>query len=313
METQNVLFLMHLNDGYSFRNFWAIIKNETERVSMVFSRNKIEISFLNTLKSAVHKILLNSDEFTQYIYNIRDNEGKLWEEYPIAVDTNEFFNTTKAIGRRDSLRIYLLPGSDKINIQPITTSAKNPGHAGALFVKIITLEHTRHDVKFMKIDPNVRVQSKDFADLCCQANTLKCSSLEICGQDSAVTFTGIRANKTIAFVNKYASQTCNSGSHMVPVIASNVGDICTIIDNFKLSANSKTDNQVSRLSLNVIDNKNLTDLTTVNIPISTVKSFSKIHNISFPGTLLRFYFEKGAPTKIESPIGTYGSYTIYLR
>ena len=55
------------------------------------------------------------------------------------------------------------------------------------------------------------------------------------------------------------------------------------------------------------------DLMTVKVPIGTVKALSKIHNISPPGTQLRFYFSEGKPTKLESPIGTYGTYTICLR
>lgn len=312
MDNQNPLFLMHIMDGYSFRNTIGIIKSETEHATMVLSEKLIEISFLNTSKCAVHKIVFYPQEFIVYRYNIRDENGNLVKEYPIAFDTNEIFNTMKGIGRRDGIRLYWLPGDNRINIQPIKMSTKDPGRAGALFVKILPLEHVRYDVNVYDPEPNVRVQSKDFADLCSQANTLKCTSLEIIGHNSAVTFKGIHANQTVASINRFVSQTETPKTSSTPVIASNISEIYNLMDNFSVTPNNSYDNNSlsSGLKLNIINNDNLTN---AKVPISTIKALSKIHNISPPGTLLRFFFDEGKPTKVESPIGTYGLYTFCIR
>lgn len=298
---------MHIMDGYSFRNTIGIIKSETDYATMVVSEKSIEISFLNRSKCAVHRIVLYPQEFTMYRYNIRDQEGNLLKEYPIAFETNEMFNTTKGIGRRDGIRLYWLAGDNKINVQPIKMSTKDPGRAGALFVKILTMEHIRYETGSYNSEPNVRVQAKDFADLCSQANTLRCTSLEIVGHNSGVTFKGILANQTMASINRFVSQT------EVPKTAkaaSNMEEIDNVLDNLRISDTHLAAPMTTGLSLNVVKSE---DLMTVKVPIGTVKALSKIHNISPPGTLLRFYFAEGKPTKVESPIGIYGLYTICLR
>lgn len=307
MDTSQTFFLMHIMDGYSFRNTIGIIKSETDYATMVVSEKSIEISFLNRSKCAVHRIVLYPQEFTMYRYNIRDQEGNLLKEYPIAFETNEMFNTTKGIGRRDGIRLYWLAGDNKINVQPIKMSTKDPGRAGALFVKILTMEHIRYETGSYNSEPNVRVQAKDFADLCSQANTLRCTSLEIVGHNSGVTFKGILANQTMASINRFVSQT------EVPKTAkaaSNMEEIDNVLDNLRISDTHLAAPMTTGLSLNVVKSE---DLMTVKVPIGTVKALSKIHNISPPGTLLRFYFAEGKPTKVESPIGIYGLYTICLR
>jgi len=288
-------------DGYSFRNTIGIIKSETDHATMVLSLDKIEISFLNRSKCAVHRAVLDPVGFSIYQYNIKDQSGALVDEYPIAFDTNEMYNTTKGIGRRDGIRLYWLPGDGKINIQPIKSSNKDPGKASALFVNILNLEYTRYDTGIYSQTPNIRVQAKDFAELCNQATTLKCSYVEIVGQQNGVVFKGILPNHTMASINKFTSQIA------LPKSSSSMqGDLDNLIGNLTLKDLSST----SRVNLNIVKSE---DLMTVKVPITTIKALSKIHNISPSGTLLRFYFTEGKPTKIESPIGTYGMYTICLR
>lgn len=309
MDQQQTLFLVHIMDGYSFRNTIGIIKSETDYATMVLSPRAIEISFINTSKCAIHKIVLNTAELTMYRYNMRDSEGNLLPEYPIAFETNEMFNTTKGIGRRDGIRLYWLAGDNKINVQPIKTSTKDPGRAGALFVNILNMEYTRYDISgSYNSEPNIRVQAKDFADLCSQANTLKCSILEVIGQNSSVTFKAMLPNNTMASISRFVSQT------EVPKILtspSNIDEIDNLLGNLRIPESSSSSSSApSGLSLNVMKSE---DLMTVKVPLGTVKALSKIHNISPSGTLLRFYFAEGKPTKLESPIGTYGVYTICLR
>ena len=250
MDTSQTLFLMHIMDGYSFRNMIGIIKSETDYATMIVSEKSIEISFLNTAKCTVHGLVLHPQEFTMYRYNIRDQDNNLIKEYPIAFETNEMFNTTKGIGRRDGIRLYWLSGDNKINVQPIKMSTKDPGRAGALFVKILTMEHVRYNAGTYNPEPNVRVQAKDFADLCSQANTLKCTSLEIIGHRSGVTFKGILANQTMASISKFTSQT------EVPKTAqeaSNINEIDNLLDNLRITDNHVMPTPITvGLTLNIV-------------------------------------------------------------
>jgi hypothetical protein len=303
MDNSTVLFYMHITGGYEFRNMISIIKTEIDHFTMILSPKSIEISFVNNNKCAVHHIYLNTQEFSIYKYNIRGEDNKLLPEYPLAFDTNEFLNTTKGIGRKDGIKIYWVPGENRINVQPLKTSTKDPARARALFVNILNVELCRYDTSCLYSDePNVRVQAKDFAEICAEASSLKCSSLEIVGQNNSVTFKGIKPNNRLASLNKFVSQssvpeeeTTNDQSF----------DDQTILDNNFIVKKSS-----SKPSLNIVKSE---DLMTVRIPVSTVKALSKIHNISPYGTLLRFFFLEGNPTKIESPIGSYGKYTVCLR
>lgn len=304
MDNQQKLFLMHIMDGYSFRNVMGIIKSEIEEATMVISPLSVEISFLNTSKCAVHKIMLDPKEFAAYTYNILDENGNIVPEYPVGFKTSDMFNTTKGIGRRDGIRIYWLIGDNKINVQPIKTSAKDPGRASANFVKILTIEHMRYDVGSYDIEPNVRVQAKDFADLCSQAGTSKCANLEINGFPHAVIFKGILPNGGESFISQFVSQ-IQVNKDMEREV-SNMDEIDNLLKGLGITDN----NSESRVMLNVVKGE---DRMKIKIPIATTKALSKIHNVSATGTMLKFYFAEGKPTKLESQIGTYGTYTICLR
>lgn len=306
MDTSQTLFLMYITDGYSFRNTIGIMKSESEYVTMIVSPKAIEISFLNSSKCAVHEIKLLPHEFARYVYNICDAEGKLLPEYPITFETTEMFNTTKSIGRRDGIRLYWMAGDNKLSVQPIKMSTKDPGRAGALFVKLHNKEYFKYDTGDHNPDPNVRVSAKEFADLCSQANTIKCTSLDIIGQANAVIFKSIAANNTVASVNRFVSQV---GVPETSRSIANMDEIDNMLETLRVTE-TPAPQPTTGLSLNVVKSE---DYMTVRVPIATVKALSKIHNISAPGTLLRFYFGERKPTKIETPIGTYGSYTISLR
>jgi hypothetical protein len=296
---------MHITGGYAFRNAIGMIKNETYYATMLLTPKSIIISFINNNRCASHKLLLHTSELTGYHYNFRDTLGNLLPEYPITFETNELFNTTKAIGRRDAIRLYLVMGEDRFSVQPIKGTTKEPGKASALFVKIINKEYVKLDnIGGYTPEPNVRVPAKDFADLCSQANTLKCNSVEIIGQSNAVTFKGILANNSLACINRFSS--AMSYYNNTPT---NTANIDNVVNNFNVDINNAGPPGKS-LSLNILKSE---DLMTVKIPISTVKALGKIHNISPPGTLLKFYFKENKPTKVESPIDTYGVYTICLR
>lgn len=305
MDTEQPLFMFQIMDGYSFRNTMGIIKSEIEEATMIVSAQSVEISFLNSSRCGVHNITLHPQEFTIYRYNIRDEEGNLLPEYPIGFKTSEMFNTTKGIGKRDGIRLYWLLGDNKINVQPIKTSTKDPGRAAALFVKILPLEHKRYGTFTDKTEPNVKVQAKDFADLCSQAGTSKCSCLQIIGYPNGVEFKGILPNQAEAFISRFISQT-QIINPKAPEKLANIDEIDSILKNFTFLENQSG----PKLSLNIVQNE---DFMAVKVPIATTKALSKIHNISSTGTMLKFFFVEGKPTRLESPIGTYGTYVISLR
>ena len=81
-------------------------------------------AFLKHLKSLpisdnhiIHDLCIMTEELAEYNYDILGHD-----EYPITVNTTELFNTTKAIGRKDELKIYWPENFSKLCIQPIKSS-----------------------------------------------------------------------------------------------------------------------------------------------------------------------------------------------
>lgn len=307
MDYTEAVFFAHIVEAYSLRNAFGIITKETDNATMILSPKMIEISFKNNGNYGIHKLSINTAELSIYKYNPRDANGNLLDEYPIGFFTSEMCNATKNIGKRDSAVLYQLIGDNKINIQIIKAGNKDPGKAAALFVNILNIEHQRAiESNSYAVNPNVRIQSKDFADLCSQIGTIKCSYMQIVGGRDYVTFKGILPNNNVASINRFVSQSdFNIGevTDMPPVRADNLD---SFLSNLKITPSTGG----SSLKLNI---SRADELITVSIPLSTVKSLSKIHNISPAGTSLRFYFKPNNPVKIECPIGTYGTYTVYLR
>lgn len=308
MNPAETLFLMHLADGYAFRNMVNIWKSETEKATMILSPTKITVSFMNNQKCCVHEIELDTREFVVYKYNFRDSDGNLIGEVPITFNTTELFNTTKSIARRDALRIYWVSGSSLLSIQQVKAANKDPGTVGASFVSILQDEASCCTVPTgYSVEPNIRVQAKTFADLCGQSGQMQCASLEIIGKTNSVMIRGLSPHNTASFATKFTSTTdVVEHKKPEPPKAVNMDAINALLSNLSIGDNAPT----STLSLNVVS---ADDLMTVKVPSTTVKALSKIHNISANGTHLKFYFMTNKPTKIVSPVATYGTYSIFLR
>lgn len=307
MEQSQTAFFLQIADGYAFRNTMTIIRNETDYATMILSPTRIEISFTNRGNYAIHRVKIKTSELTAYHYNIRDESGELLPEFPIAFASDEMLNTTKPVGRRDGLLMYWVPGTNRISVQ--ANKSKDTGRAGAAFVTILNQEHTRHQPpEVYAKEPNVRVEAKAFGDWCATAGSLKCSHLDIVGHPTSVVLKSMMSNGQLAAITNFK----RAGDSMVPVpttpaIANNLREIT---DRMEMMRVADVPQAGPRLSLNVMKKE---DLTTIRVPITTVKALSKIHNISPQGTLLKFYFAESYPTKIKSAIGTFGTYVVCLR
>ncbi|HSW76813.1 MAG TPA: hypothetical protein VLG50_07195 [Candidatus Saccharimonadales bacterium] len=243
-----------------------MLKNEIDEITMLIDETQITMTFMNKGEYAVHDLVIKGDELEDYQYHI-DNRDR----YPITVNTSELLIATKSVGRKDGLKIYWVDGSDKLSVEPIKSS-KETGRSTSSFINIIhkpyspcQLQNNDYGIHNM----GIKIQNREFADICNQANILKCNYLEISGCHSYVHFKGILPDGTYGMDSKHLSQNHNDD------------DDCHLIK--------------------------------VKIPICTIKTLAKLHQISHPGTLLKFFFDEYKPVKIESKIGSYGTYKIYLR
>ncbi len=257
------LFLANISDGYFLRNTICMLKNESDEITLLLTKDSILISFINKGLYGIHDITLEGKEI-EYQYNILDRD-----EYPITVNTGEFFNATKSIGRKDGLKIYWLEGQEKLSIRPIKLN-KETGQFSDTYINIIQKEYRKCEFTndFNTDELCIRMPNKNFTDICTQAITAKCKYLELTGNSNIILFKGVLPDGTCGTESQYQSPSSK---------------------------------------------KTLEDLNKVRIPILTIKTLSKLHNISHIGSMLKFSFVQDKPMKIESKIGSSGIYKIYLR
>lgn len=304
---EDYLFKWHIVDGYSFRNMLNIIKYEINQATMILSTNLIEISFMNNTKCAVHKIFMNPRESPEWIYNCKDDENHLMEEYPIGFDTEGAFNTVKNIGKNDGIRLFMLPGDNTVMVQPLKAAAKDPGQIKILRFSVLQTEYSRYSVPKYSDEPNIKIFSKSFTDMCSEAVNEKCEVIEIEGKGGLMTFRGYNGNKKEMYTNRFGEPYASNNNHTT--LASNMSEVDNLIAKLNLGENSNTNSSSANLKLKVVDNNAMN----IKIPIVTIKSLTRIDNISPKGSLLKFYFETNQPIKMETAISTYGTYEIYLR
>jgi hypothetical protein len=272
---------------------------------MILSPNNIEISFINNNSEGLHIINMDPHENIEWSYNPTDDNDNLLETYPIGFNCIDVYNTIKNIGMNDSVRLFLIKGESTVMVQPLKSSSKDMGQFKIFRFDIIETEYTRYEVGNYKSAPNIKIYSKSFSDLCSEVGNVKCEYINIEGDGESVTFRGFNGSKKEVYINRYddLSTTKNSTPKM---LADNISDIDNLIVKINVSEITKPK---TGLKLKIIDEDNII----VKVPISTFKSLSKIDNISPKGSVLRFYLEKNQPIKIETVIGTFGTYQIYLK
>jgi len=282
MNNNKTLFSAEITDGYTFRNTVGMIKNEQDEITLLISKFKITITFVNKGQHAVHDICLNTTELHDYHYNILNHE-----EYPITVSTTELFNATKPVGRKDSLKISWKEGNEKLSIQPIKSSKEN-GRSSISFINIIHKENMKYELinHYTIHDPCIKIQNREFSDICTQASTQKCNYLEITACTNTIEFKGVLPDGSYGMVSRFVSHKHDE-------------DKITKVNTCK-----------GQVELNIVTNE---DIVKIKIPINTIKTLSKLHNIAPSGTELKFMFSVGKPIKIISAIGSYGTYALYLR
>lgn len=273
--------MAEITDGYTFKNIVGMIKKEQDVITLLVSKYKITITFVNKGEHAIHDIILNTPDFHDYNYNIINRD-----ECPITVNSSELFIATKPIGKKDSLKIMWKEDQKKLSIQPIKSS-KDSGNSSVSFINIINKEYVKYEFinHYTADDHCIKMQNREFSDICNQASTQKCKYLEITACANKIFFKGVLTD----------------GSHgMISQFVSNKYDEEKI---------TKVNTGKGRLELNIIDSDDIK----IKLPLNTIQTLSKLHSIVPPGTELKLYFAAGKPVKIESRIGSIGSYHIFLR
>jgi len=304
---EEFVFNLCIDNGYVFKNLLTIFKKETKIATMLLSPDNIKISFVNSNSEGLHIINMNPHENIEWFYNPTDEAGNLMESYPIGFNCVSVYNTIKNIGTNDSIRLFLIKGQDEVMVQPIKSASKDVGQFKILKFDVIQTEYINYEVDNYKNSPNLKLYTKSFADLCSEVSNVNCEYINIEGDGDSVTFRGFDGSKKEVYVNRNDDLLSVKNLNRPRVIADNISDIDALIS--KTNTLAIATKPKPGLKLKIVNDSNIL----VRVPKSTFKSLSKIDKIAPKGSVLRFYLEKNQPIKIETGIGTIGTYQIYLK
>lgn len=207
--SNRVILSATFGEAYTFRHAVAIMHREIAQACFTFTEHEIYIGFSNNQNCIIHNITINTRELKDYVYNIVDQNGVLVPSYNIGFDTTQLYQFTKSINRRDGLKIYLLAESqlDVLCIFPLRTGVKDANKINAFFLKIMHVKQVIIDQGsgVNSTEPNVKIQAKEFTDVCGQAIDTKCAYVEIIGYPKGIIFRGILSDKQEAFISRFGS------------------------------------------------------------------------------------------------------------
>lgn len=304
--SEPLIFFAAFPDGYSFRNLIATLRQEFAEANFILSEKTITLAQTNQSNYALYVVNILSSELKAYQYNVLDDEGKKVQEIAVGFKTADMMKATKLIKKRDGVYLYMKTNDNTtIYVQPVSSNTKDGSQSNIGFVPCIDVEHFDHqppDYQRSVDDPNTKVLASDFSTMCTSMSGIKCSQVAATGYPNGIIFKGILPGKSIGRVTRFG--VCNS---------SNNNSIASNLDEFLESLNLDETRHSSSSSSKKLVVKSQEDLCTVHIPISTIKSLSKINNLSASGTMVKLYIEEARPLKIVSPLGAYGTFTVYLR
>lgn len=288
MAQEAPLFYVSFPEAYSLRHLLATIRQEAQEGNLIFEPKRISYTQLNQAGSVLAQFELRPADLEEYNYAAYDADGKLLPMLAVGFKTAEMMKATKSIKKRDGVCIYMYPGKSVISVQPIPASTKDSGQSDIHYVPVIDVEHVEHIIPtYSQPDdtPTVKVLAPNFSNACTSMTSIKCTHVTAQGHPSGIRFFGFRPGKVLGRMITFGGVETTDASLDGQLAALNIGD---------------------------------GQHPEVRIPISTIKALSKINNLSSPGTIIKLTIEpstdqKPLPLKIISPIGNYGTFSIYIR
>ena len=276
------LLSAYINDGYTFKSVIHMIKNENDNVTFNVSKKKISMTFTNKGKYAVHDFVLHTEDLAYYQYNIKDHD-----EYYITVNSSELLTTTKGITKKDGLKITWHNTNEKLAIQIIKAGKDQTPE---LYVSVIRKDYDPIYIihEYSDDEPVIKIPCEEFSAMCNQAAVFKCAAMEIKACSYYALFTGLLHDGSIGLSSQqfFTNKNNTNDQHIIEKITNN------------------------QCEFNIVKTE---DFMTIKIPITTIKTLSKLHNIASVGTLLKLYILPEKPVKLECKIGSYGTYSLYIR
>lgn len=294
--SEKPIVVANFSDGYSLRNVLAFVRQTCTRANLIFTKDSITIKEADATDTILAHCEIYADDLTEYQYNFCDDQGNPIEAMACGFMTVDMQKATKMVGKKDAIKISTIREKNpKIYVQVTHAGSKSDSNLGLRIVPTLDVEvHDFKEIPYKRTSPNARAPSTEFAKVCTDFSSLKCTYTDIIGFDNGIMFQGVESGtiksiETYGKVNKFKPHNIISASTKYSLSPANPGANAP-----KLHVSMK--GEVSRVRING----------------KTIRAMCKFNNLS-PTGVIKFFLEDGNPLKIVSPVGCYGRLTLYIK
>jgi hypothetical protein len=294
-ESKEYVFYAEFSDGYSFRNLVEYLKSTNNTGNFLFSSRGINYIQNNTSNTLLNCVEIRGYDLTAYVFN-----AKL-EQIDVGVNLSNLRSITKSVGKKDSLRLYMIKGNPHLHISISSPNTKELNRNNISVIrpqKLEILDFNLDEFNRSESNPNCTAPSIDFNKMCTAMNAIKCNFVAVYSQDTTVVFKGMFDGDIVGRMDRFGINKQKNVSHSLPEIS----DINSrsLISNFE---------DISPPQIVILPEDYEYS---IRIETSTIKALGKLNNLSPNGTI-KMYMELERPFKMIANIGSYGKLIIFLR
>lgn len=298
------LFLAEFTESYSLRNLIEYLKGTSNLGNFIFTREGITFTRADMTNTILNHVLIRASDLSLYAYN--SSEPEVFVGMPIV----NLRKLTKPIGKKDTVRLYMLPGEPLFHVQILNMNTKVLNRNNSNFVRPQLCEEIEYDLgTFTRSDenPNCTIPVVDFCRMCTGLSSLQSPYVTVRGLPRGVIFEGIVDGDLTGRIDKFGIVDNNSN----PELTYNIPDHNpAVFSDIRLEKLKGQGGKAPRLA---IRSQAEASEIRVRIKVSTIKALAKINSLSPPGGMIKVYIERDVPIKFVCNIGNYGKLTIYLR
>ena len=275
-------------DGYSFKKLIETLATIISHGNIIFKQDSWHLCELNSNKSVMVFIAIRTCELINYEYNYDK------EELVIGIDFENLHRHSKSIGKKNSVIFRIEENNSSDNLLMVLYSENSSNSA------VSPINVPREDIRIPSYinEHPILVKGGVWSKICTSIGQL--SNIH---DDTVI---------VLAYEKGFTIEALESGAESLRNI-----DFGVLNTSDKLQLNSVTKEYSS-----VIDSKHPAYITKkdaeagvirkLGLPKMVVKSLSRLDTLCHMGTM-KFSFGRETPMKIKCKIGSYGTFTIYLK
>jgi len=294
------------NEAYTFKQAIAFFKHVCLKASFRIEKDKISIVQSDASGTILVSWVIKTSQLINYKFNAINENGQLVDLLYVGFEISELYKTTKSIHKNDSMTLILMPGEKSIYIN---ISNKSSGERSSLnIIQMIDLEpEIYNDVAYNRTEdnPNYRMASDVFGNLCSDLTQLKCTHAVFLGYDAGLSIKGILPSKSIGKIVSFGKCMYEDDEQTYKTDAFN-SQLSELLKRVQIS---KTEAKTSGLKLVV---KTKEDLMSVRVNSRYIKPMAKFGSLNGKG-IMKITIEEKKPLKILIDVGQYSMLTILIR